>query len=191
MATCFKNSSEIHYILFIDVENDAAYFLLLLCGCGCHQHMFRSFELTLFIYLFGFSLGAKDHYSVFILSTSQYSQNSGPKIFKIVQVKKLVKSKPENLIVSKKLANGWINFTVSESWIFFSIENISCNWFFLFHEIELVFLAWTFLKFSCPLCSKKLSSVSCLCGQRQIIHQFITELVIFFSLRKIVLGVTF
>ena len=162
--------------LFIDVENDAAYFLLLLCGCGCHQHMFRSFELTSFIYLFGFSLGAKDHYSVFILSTSQYSQNSGPNFFKSVQAKKLVKSKPENLIVStvqaKKLV-GWISFTVSESWFFF---------YFFFYWI--VFFGLDFLKFSGPLCSKKLSSVSCLCGQRQIIHQFITELVIFFSLRK-------
>ena len=149
MATCFKNSSEIHYILFIDVENDAAYFLLLLCGCGCHQHMFRSFELTSFIYLFGFSLGAKDHYSVFILSTSQYSQNSGPNFFKSVQAKKLVKSKPENLIVStvqaKKLVNGWISFTVSESWFFFSLIEL-----FFFFGLD-------FLKFSDLLYSTVLS----------------------------------
>ena len=101
MATCFKNSSEIHYILFIDVENDAAYFLLLLCGCGCHQHMFRSFELTSFIYLFGFFFRGK---------------------------RSLVSLYPFNISILKKL-----------------------------------------------------SSVSCLCGQRQIIHQFITGLVIFFE----------
>ena len=186
MATCFKNSSEIHYILFIDVENDAAYFLLLLCGCGCHQHMFRSFELTSFIYLFGFSLGAKDHYSVFILSTSQYSQNSGPNFFKSVQAKKLVKSKPENLIVStvqaKKLVNGWISFTVSESWfIFIFFYWIVCFFFWpgLFKIFRPTVLKKAFFSFLSLRSKTNYSSI----------YHWIGDF--FFFEKKYALGVTF
>ena len=81
--------------------------------------------------------GKRSLLSLYPFNISILSKQWTKFFFKSVQAKKLVKSKPENLIVStvqaKKLVNGWISFTVSESWFFFYFFLLNC-----------FFLAWTF-----------------------------------------------